>query len=133
MRLIGKLIELIFGTRASPATVEKGVELKGGLKHTASSVKIKHDGSLVVELYDFSDDAQQWLGNDVAFLLKVSLADKSRMLSCLLEGQTKMPGPLERDALLLQLLKEQFDSYYEVKRWLDKNKIPYEKEFDPWA
>jgi hypothetical protein len=133
MRLIGKLIELIFGTRAAPATVEKRVELKGGLKHTASSVKIKDDGSLVVELYDFSDDAQQWLGNDVAFLLKVSLADKSRMLSCLLEGQTKMPGPLERDALLLQLLKEQFDSYYEVKRWLDKNKIPYQKEFDPWA
>ena len=51
--------------------IEKRVKLKGVLERTASSVEIKGDGSLVVEVYDFSDDAEQWFGNDVAFLLKV--------------------------------------------------------------
>jgi len=113
--------------------IEKRVELKGVLKRTASSVAVKGDGSLVVELYDFSDSAEQWFGNDVAFLLKVSSADKSRMLSCLRSGQNGMEGSLDRDQLLLQLLKEQFDDYFAVKEWLEENKIPFEKEFDSWA
>ena len=113
--------------------IEKRVKLKGVLDRTASSVEIKGDGSLVVEVYDFSDKAEQWFGNDVAFLLKVSSADKSRMLSCLMAGQHEMAGSLDRDELLLQLLKEQFVDYYAVKQWLEENKIPYQKEFDSWA
>jgi hypothetical protein len=66
--------------------IEKRVKLKGVLERAASSVEIKGDGSLVVEVYDFSDEAEQWFGNDVAFLLKVSSADKSRMLSWLMAG-----------------------------------------------
>lgn len=73
--------------------IEKRVKLKGVLERTASSVEIKGDGSLVVEVYDFSDDAEQWFGNDVAFLLKVSSADKSRMLSWLMAGQHEADSP----------------------------------------
>ena len=39
--------------------IEKRVKLKGVLEGTASSVEIKGDGSLVVEVYDFSDEAEQ--------------------------------------------------------------------------
>lgn len=73
--------------------IEKRVKLKGVLERTASSIEIKGDGSLVVEVYDFSDEAEQWFGNDVAFLLKVSSADKSRMLSCLMAGQHEADSP----------------------------------------
>ena len=71
--------------------------------------------------------------NDVAFLLKVSSAHKSRMLSCLMSGQNEMAASLDLDELLLQLLKEQFADYYAVKQWLEQNKIPFQKEFDSWA
>ena len=113
--------------------IEKRMKLKGVLERTASSVEIKGDGSLVVELYDFSNEAEQRFGNDVAFLLKVSAANKSRMLSCLMSGQNEMAGSLDRDELLLQLLKEQFADYYAVKQWLEQNKIPFQQEFDSWA
>ena len=112
---------------------EKLVDLKGGLKHTTSSAQIKSDGSLVIELYDFSSEAEKWLGNEVAFLLKVSPGDKSKMLSCLLAGQNQMLDEFQEDDLLLQLIGERFTDYYEVKQWIEENKIPHEKEFDPWA
>ncbi len=112
---------------------EKLVDLKGGLKHTASSAQIKSDGSLVIELHDFSSEAEKWLGNEVAFLLKVSANDKSKMLSCLLGGQNQKLDESQEDDLLLQLIGERFTDYYEVKQWIEENKIPYEKEFDPWA
>jgi hypothetical protein len=112
---------------------EKRVDLKGSLKSTTSSAQIKSDGSLVIELYDFSSEAEKWLGNEVAFLLKVFPRDKSKMLSCLLEGQKRMLDESQEDDLLLQLIGERFTDYYDVKQWMEENKIPYEKEFDPWA
>jgi hypothetical protein len=112
---------------------EKLVDLKGGLKHTTSSAHIKGDGSLVIELYDFSREAEKWLGNEVAFLLKVSPSDKSKMLTCLLGAQNRMLDECQKDDLLLQLIGERFTDYYEMKRWIEENKIPHEKEFDPWA
>jgi hypothetical protein len=112
---------------------EKLVDLKGGLARTTSSAQIKSDGSLVIELYDFSREAEKWLGNEVAFLLKVSPSDKGKMLSCLLGGQNQMPDESQGDDLLLQIIGERFTDYYEVKRWMEENEIPYEKEFDQWA
>ena len=112
---------------------EKLVDLTGGLEHTASSAQIKSDGSLVIELYDFSSEAEKWFGNDVAFLLKISPGDKGKMLSCLLEGQNQMFDESQKDDLLLQLIEERFADYHEVKQWIEKNEIPYEKEFDSWA
>ena len=112
---------------------EKSVDLKGGLKQTASSAQIKSDGSLVIELYDFSSEAEKWLGNEVAFLLKVSPGDKGKMLSCLLGGRDQLLDESRKDDLLLRLIGERFTDYYDVKQWMEENRIPYEKEFDPWA
>ena len=112
---------------------EKLIDLKGGLKHTNSSAQIKSDGSLVIDLHDFSSEAEKWFGNEVAFLLKVSPSDKSKMLSCLLEGQNQVLDESQEDDLLLQLLKERFTDYHDVKQWMEENEIPYEKEFDSWA
>ncbi len=109
------------------------VKLKGVLEHTASSAEIKSDGSLVVELYDFSSEAEQFFGNDVAFLLIVSASDKDKVLSRLMEKQAQTPDIANPDELLLRLLKDRFVDYYAVKQWLEENGIPYQKEFDSWA
>jgi hypothetical protein len=109
------------------------VELKGGLEKTGSSAEIQGDGSLVVELYDFSPEAERWFGNDVAFLLKVSAPDKEQMLARLQAGQPPLPDASDRADLLLRLIAERFSDYFAVKQWLEENAIPYQKEFDSWA
>jgi hypothetical protein len=101
-------------------TAEKRVKLRGILDHTASSAAITADGSLVVELYDFSPEAHRWLGNDVAFLLNIDAAGH-------------FADAYDDDAALLQLLAERFDDYYDVERWLNDEGIPFRKEFEPWA
>lgn len=113
-------------------TGEKRVKLRGVLAQTASSAAIADDGSLVVELYDFSDAAQKWLGNDVAFLLKLDSAAKDAALARLLSGEPPPTGS-DRDALVLRLVAERFADYYDVERWLRDQDIPFRKEFEPWA
>jgi hypothetical protein len=113
-------------------TTEKRVRLRGVLAQTASSAEIGADGRLVVELYDFSDDAQKFLGNDVAFVLTLECAEKATLLARLLPAEqvSREPDP---DTLLLQQLAERFADYYDVERWLNDQGIPFRKEFEPWA
>jgi hypothetical protein len=111
---------------------EQRVKLRGVLAQTASSAAIGADGSLVVELYDFSDAAQKWLGNDVAFLLHLAPEQKTELLARLLPAEGPVRTP-DRDALLLNELADRFDDYYDVERWLTDQGIPFRKEFDPWA
>jgi len=113
-------------------TEEKRVRLRGVLAQTASSVTIGADGSLVVELYDFSDAAQKWLGNDVAFLLHLGAEQKAELLRSLQQAEEPARAG-DRDALLLSLLAERFKDYYDVERWLIDRGIPFRKEFEPWA
>jgi hypothetical protein len=117
----------------SVTNTEKRVKLKGLLPQTASSAEIKDDGSLVVELYDFSDQAHTWLGNDVAFLLKVAPDDKRRLLSLLMAQPDRMPDVIDPDECLLRLIQDQFADYYALKEWFERHDIPYQKEFDSWA
>ena len=115
------------------ADAAKRVKLKGVLERTASSAEIRSDGSLVIELYDFSGEAEMRFGNDVAFLLTITADDKGRMLSRLMAGRGEGPGVPDGDELLLRLIRERFADYYAVKQWLDESQIPYQKEFDSWA
>ncbi len=112
-------------------TGEKRVKLRGVLAHTASWAIVGDDGRLVVELYDFSPEAHRWLGNDVAFLLELDVAAKDVALTRLFGGRP--PNGADRDALLLQLVAEQFDDYYAIQQWLNDQGIPFRKQFEPWA
>ncbi len=103
--------------------------MRGGLDRTASSVILKDDGSLVVELYDFSDEAERHFGNDVASLVTVGAAATRTVLERL-GGERGSDGG---DGELLRLVGERFGDYFEVVRWLDENGVPYQKGFDPWA
>jgi hypothetical protein len=109
------------------------VKLRGSLDRTASWAEILSDGSLVIELYDFSADAQQWLGNDVAFTVVIPAEARVEMLSRLSEGRILPSSVAEHDRLLLHLTQERFADYYAAKHWLDEQAIPYRAEFEPWA
>jgi hypothetical protein len=113
-------------------STERRVKLRGVLAHTASSASIGADGSLVVELYDFSPEAHKCLGNDVAFLLHVGPAGKDEALK-LLVPSARPASASEADDLLLHAMQERFADYYDVERWLGDEGIPFRKEFDSWA
>ena len=91
-------------------TGHERVKLRGILKQTASSAAIGDDGSLLVELYDFSDAAHKCLGNDVAFILTVDATAKDEALVRLLRGQPT-PDAADRDELLLHIVQQRFSDY----------------------
>ena len=101
--------------------------LKGGLEHTVTWVEVLPDGGLLVELYDHSPEAEQWFGNDVAFLLKVEASNKTRLLEGLmLESNSD-------DEVLLERIQNQFADYYDFKQWLEAQQIPFQTQFDSRA
>lgn len=108
-------------------------EVKLQSDKTVTTVSIGTDGSLVVECFDFSDEAHDHLGNDVGYTATVGSDDKRRILSLLL-GETPAPSAEgERDRLLLDLIRAKFASYYQIKGWLEEHGIRCSTTFDPWA
>lgn len=102
------------------------VKLRGGPAGTVSSVELLENGDAVVELFDFGEPAQATFGNDVAFLVTVRAADRSR-----LAGALGLDGPTAAD--LLAALRDRFASYYEVKAFLEAHAVPFTPASDSWA
>lgn len=111
-------------------SIEQSVKLTGGPQKTTTWVKISGDGEIVVELYDFSEEAHSFLGNDVAYMLKIEAPEKKKILSRL-SGEEGDESALDEKILTLFLAR--FSSYFEIKEWLKKNDIAYKKTFDSWA
>lgn len=109
------------------------VKLRGGLPQMASSAAIRADGALVIEVFDWSDEAGQWLGRDAAYFMILAPEQKAGLLNLLAAADGAAPFTLSGDAALLALIQKRFEDYYDVKRWLDGLGIPYEKDFDSWA
>ena len=112
---------------------EQRVKLRGVLAQTASSARSRADGSLVVELYDFSDDAHKWLGNDVAFLLDARRGAEGRSCWCGCCRRRNRRARRIATRCCCSVLAERFDDYYDVQQWLAEQGIPFRKEFEPWA
>ncbi len=79
------------------------------------------DNQLKVEYYDFSEDAQSTFGNDIAYILTVNEMEKLFSVSN------------QNAETLIAWLAENFQSYFDIKKWLEENKIGFEKEIDNWA
>ena len=109
------------------------VKLRGRLPQTASSASIRPDGSLVIEIFDFSDEAQKWLGRDGAYFMILAPEQKAGILNLLAAEDGAPPFTLSGDHQLLALIQKRFEDYYDVKKWLDGFGIPYQKDFDSWA
>ena len=100
---------------------------------TTTTVTIAADGALVIECFDFSDEAHDHLGSDVAFTATVAAEDKAKVQALLVAEAQVPPEEPRDDALLLQLIERRFQSYYQIKGWLEEHRVGCKTEFDPWA
>ena len=105
------------------------VKLRGKLRGTVSWVEIKTDGGLRLEFFDYSEDAQVFLGHDVAYLFHLSPEEKSQVMAFL----NIFDDLTHPDVVLLERIEEGFTDYFEFREWLDAHGISYQKEFDAMA
>ena len=99
--------------------VEK-VKLAGGLEQTVTWVWLENV-QLKVEYYDFSEDAQRFFGNDIAYTLTVTEMDKLYSVAKLGE------------AITIQWLVKNFKTYFAIKKWLEDNNIGFNVEIESHA
>lgn len=97
-------------------------KLNGGPEKTVTWIWLE-SGQLKVEFYDFSALAQSMFGNDIAYTLSVTENEMKKLYA--LTKQNK--------GSLLDWISKTFSGYFEIKRWLDDNKIEYTKETESWA
>ena len=93
------------------------VRLPGGPEQTISSVFVDEQTALVFEFF----------GNDIAIMIVV--APEWRRALAIALG---LPEDA-RDASVLAACAERFHSYFDVQPWLERNGIPFEKEFESQA
>jgi hypothetical protein len=105
------------------------VRLTGGLERTASSAYVNTEGGIVVECFDFSQDAHDFFGNDVAFSLTID----AELKTAVLEGLGIAHPDDDVDAAILSALADRFASYYAVKQWLEEQQIAFSTAFEPHA
>jgi|SRR5688572_10090591 hypothetical protein len=96
------------------------VKLTGGLEKTVTWIWLE-EGLLKVEFYDFSETAQNILGNDIAHTLTVN--EMTKLYSLTKQDETS----------LIQWIGENFKSYFGIKQWLEENGIGFSKEVDSWV
>jgi hypothetical protein len=98
----------------------KKLKLAGGPDKTVTWIWLEK-GHLQIELYDFSELAQQMFGNDIAYIITVNQMDRLFSLS-----QTE-------EESMIQWMAENFKSYFGIKNWLEENKIEFSIERESWA
>lgn len=97
---------------------------------STAAATVLGDGRIQLDLYDFSDEAQSSMGNDVAWFWTVEAAHKLRLIELLEKGT----GALIRDdEQLLAALASHFAHVHAIRDWLRENNIPFEEKFDSWA
>ncbi len=108
----------------------QSIRLNGTWKQSSAWGRVTHDGGIELELYDYSDEAQSSMGNDVAWIWSVAPADKPLVVELL---RQKIGGPVADDAAILEAFAQHFEHVHAVKNWLLENKIHLEEKFDSWA
>ena len=95
-------------------------KLTGGPEKTVTWIWLEA-GQLNVEYYDFSEEAQRFFGNDIAYTLTVT--EMSKLYS----------DAKQTESLLIQWMTENFKSYFGIKQWLEENKISFTVEIESHA
>ncbi|MDX2153781.1 MAG: hypothetical protein SFV54_23765 [Bryobacteraceae bacterium] len=91
-------------------------------KGSVSWAYYSDDGAtLVIEFFDYGDEAASSMGGDVAYLLHLD-AESQRLFS------EKLGEPARPETLI-----QRFGNYGDVKRYLNEHAIPYRHEFDSQA
>jgi len=96
------------------------VKLSGGLDKTVTWIWLE-GGQLKVEYYDFSESAQRLFGNDIAYTITVQ--DMDKLFLSVNQNETSLIPWIEKD----------FTGYFDVKQWLEENRIGFLIERESWA
>ena len=106
------------------------VRLKGVLQGTGSWARVLDDGRIELEYFDYSSSAQDWFGNDVAWMYWIEASEKQRILALL---SARTGRPVADDQAMLEALAASFGDVKLVRDWLKVERIPFREEFDSWA
>ena len=96
------------------------VKLSGGPEKTVTWIWLENR-QLKVEYYDFSEPAQRFFGNDIAWTITVQ--DMDTLLSVVNQDE----------ASLISWMEQYFKSYFAIKQWLEENMIGFNIERESWA
>jgi hypothetical protein len=99
--------------------VEK-IQLNGGPDKSVTWIWLEN-GHLKVEYYDFSEPAQKFFGNDIAWTITVT--DMASLYSSLNQNE----------ATLILWIEQYFKSYFGIKQWLEEHEIGFRIERESWA
>jgi hypothetical protein len=100
--------------------IAKKVQLNGGPEKSTTWIWLE-DGRLKVEYYDYSEPANTFFGNDIAWTITVK--DMDSLYSSL--GQN--------EATLISWMEHYFKSYFGIKQWLEEHEIDFRIERESWA
>ena len=78
-------------------------------------------GRLKVEYYDFSEPAQKFFGNDIAWIITVNDMDSS------------YSSLNQNEATLIPWMEHYFKSYFGIKHWLQEHEINFNINRESWA
>ena len=98
------------------------VKLTGGPDKTVTWIWLDPaGGQLKVEYYDFSEPAQKFFGNDIAWTSTVN--DMDSLYSSLNQNE----------ATLISWMEQYFKGYFGIKQWLEEHGIGFRIERESWA
>jgi hypothetical protein len=96
---------------------------------TAAWARILEDGEIELELYDYGSQAMSEFGNDVAWLYRVGVDDKPKLIEALSGCAGRA---IYDDDELLEALARHFEHVHAARDWIQGVGIPLEEEFLPW-
>jgi len=78
------------------------------------------------------------LGGDIAWGVTVTKESLPQLLAAvrldaIFQGQIGDVAPEDQLVKILPALSRQFDSFYDLKKWLQEHRIPFTKYTDPYA
>ncbi len=97
--------------------------------HTAAWARILEDGKIELELYDFGGQAMSEFGNDVAWLYRIGVDDKPKLIETLSEYAGRA---IEDDDELLDAMAWHFEHVHAVRDWIRSMGIALDEEFVAW-
>jgi hypothetical protein len=80
---------------------------------------------------DHSSGSEAHFGNDIAYLLSIKDEDSIRVRAKLKKECRSISGNASLN--LVNLMRDRFKDYHEIKSWLEAENIPFETQFDSKA
>lgn len=109
------------------------IKLNEVLPKTSTTVYLKADESLYVDHYDFSPDANDRFGNDIAFTITISKTEKEKWFAMLVNETPDFSADEDFEARIFELIAKRFSGFYNLKKELKEKGISVEEGTDDWA